>query len=442
VVLKFGTSGIRGIINETLFFEDIVKLSFACKRAIKGPYCIGRDGRKNSKLVSNIIMATLNLYGEDVLDFGMIPTPVLAFGTKKFKRNLGFQVTASHNPPSYVGIKIFNKKGMQLPRDLEIKIEKNLEGNLKNPRAKRGKTTEYNNLIYDYIDKILEALPKTRKKFRILIDSGNGMASLVVPKVLEDLGHKVISINDIIDWRFSARPSEPTKENLDATAKMVKSLDVDFAFAYDGDADRAVIINRRGEVLPDHIFTSLVLKILLKDRRGNVILSVNTSNSVEEIAKNAGCKVIRAKLGKTYEKLIEYKGIFASEPSKIIDPKWGFWEDGMYGSLLLTQSLSFDELNLEEMVKDIPVYYYKQVNLPIIKDLEKFKRKILEEDFGKEVLEINELDGIKLIFKDSWILFRLSGTEPKVRIYAESKDYNELNYLIRKGESLISSEWS
>ncbi|MEM4312216.1 MAG: hypothetical protein QXX95_07495 [Nitrososphaerales archaeon] len=437
--LKFGTSGIRGIVNETLFFEDIVKLAYSCISVVKGPYCIARDERKNSPLIYEILKTSLNLFGEDVLEFGPLPTPVLAFGTRLFKRKLGFQVTASHNPPPYTGIKIFNSKGMQLPRLLELKIEKMLKEKIIIESPKRGSLTHYDGLKKDYIRKAIETLPKTKRKLRILVDSGNGMASLIIPEALKLLGHDVISINENPIWNFPSRPSEPTPQNLFYTSKMVSKLDLDLAFAYDGDGDRAVLINREGKVLPDHIFTSLVLMNLLREKKGNVVISVNTSNCVEEVALKRGCKVIRARLGKTYERLVEKDAIFASEPSKIINPDWGLWEDGMYASLFLIQNISSEEISVEEMSKDLPLYHYKQLNLPIGNlNYEKLEKSILKENFG-EVKEIDKLDGIKLIFDDSWILFRLSGTEPKARIYAESKDYNKVKRLLQKGKRIVST---
>jgi phosphoglucosamine mutase len=441
-MLRFGTSGIRGIFNKEINLQNLLTFSKSLASLYPSPFTIARDTRLGSGIISEFLKACLSWLGVKVIDLGLLPTPILAYSTKILKANLGIEITASHNPAEYTGIKLFNYEGMSLPRDEEEIIEGKMNmGKEEDIEFKRqGNITERHDMINKYVEDLLKRLPETRRRLKIIVDCANGAGSIVTPLILSKLGHRVITLNSHTSWSFVGRNPEPTPKNLENLSKIVNSIKPDLTIAHDGDADRAVILTKDGKVIPDHEMSAVYLLIMLeRGLRGNVVLSVNMSNAVEEVAKNANCKVYRARLGKTYVELKKLNGIFSTEPSKIIDATWGFWEDGILAAATIAQYLSSNDISLKEIIAKVPKYYFTQINLVVSKkDYKRLKEVIVSHNFNKKIQSIEELDGIKLNFEDgSWLLIRFSGTEPKARSYAEAKNEKESRTLAEIGANII-----
>ena len=213
------------------------------------------------------------------------------------------------------------------------------------------------------------------------------------------------------------------------------------AIIHDGDGDRLVLITSDGNIVPDHALSYIILKIVLSRRKGDVVISVNTSSKVEELALESNCKVTRYRLGKTYEELKRRGGVYATEPSKIIDASWGYWEDGIYAAIVLVQMLSSQNVDLGELLRQVPQTFYQQLNLHVYGyDYEKIRRITTKHFTSRGVAEIQEVDGLRFVFDDqSWVLFRASGTEPKLRIYSESSSEKDSISLIDDGRKIVQS---
>jgi phosphomannomutase len=226
---------------------------------------------------------------------------------------------------------------------------------------------------------------------------------------------------------------------LKETAKLVKVTHSDLGIAHDGDGDRTVLIDDKGRIVQDQVFSSLAVLVLLdKIRKGLVIISVNTSRSVEKFVSGRGCKVKQAKLGKTFLEMKRVNGILATEPSKVTDASWGIWEDGVYAVAKIVQYISNSKDNLSGICGRIPSNFYYQKNILLERiDQNVLKQRILRR-YGKEKIE--SLDGWKIIFNDgSFSLFRISGTEPKVRIYVDSRSKNKATKLLEEGIKIVKS---
>lgn len=440
--LRFGTSGIRGIVNLSMNNKDLVTFSKSLSLLYKSPFVISRDTRKGSNLLLKTIKACLSWLGFEIIDLGLLPTPILAFSTRNLKANMGIQITASHNPSEYTGIKLFDSDGMALTRDEEKKIEekmKEVDEEKFDEKFKNGRVYSYEVATNDYINALIKILPETKRRLKIVVDCSNGVGSTATPTILKMLGHEVITINSHTSWIFPGRKPEPTLENLQETSSIVSRIKPDLAIAHDGDADRVVLLDKNGRILPDHFLSSIYLSILLEKRVGDVVLSINTSRAVEDIAREANCNVHRARLGKTFVELKRISGIFATEPSKIIDSSWGFWEDGILASTMIVQYISFNETSLKDLTRNIPTYYYVQKNIRANKrDYNLLRDEIKNYSFEKKIEGIDELDGIKINFDDkSWLLLRFSGTEQKARVYAEAKKEKDAKRLAEIGLRLI-----
>ena len=435
--VKFGTAGIRGIYGQEVSLRETISVCFAVNELLgEGRFGLGYDSRKTSAMLAMIASSAMNWYGSDVENYGLIPTPVLAYNIKASKLHAGFSITASHNPAEYAGVKVFGTDGIEFSLEAEHKVEQLME-----PAGKReekeltsfGTTFENEEAIYSYREALLKRAPPSKKIFKILVDCANGAAGGVTPGILHELGHEIVTVNAHPSGKFPGRPPEPMPETLVEVAALSKAIGADFTVAHDGDADRLVMIDELGRVVPDYMLSALVLKIILgRVKRGNVIISVNSSSALEKTARDAGCTVQRSRLGKTFEELYKRRGIYGSEPSKIVDPRWGYWEDGIYASVLVTQYLSENNLSLSKALEWIPVYHSLQKNLlpSGVLDLECVRSQMAEE-FSGQVDSFEELDGVKLNLKGGgWLMVRSSGTERKVRVYVESPNEVEARRLL------------
>lgn len=439
--VKFGTAGIRGTFGQEVSMRETIAVCYAVNELVgAGRFGLGYDSRRSSFILGIIACATMNLYGSDVDNYGMIPTPVLAFNIRQNKLHAGFSVTASHNPPEYAGVKVFGTEGIEFSIEEEKKLEALMQKRTDHVKHETessfhyGSTFDNEEAIFTYREAVLKRAPETKRKFKILVDCANGTSGPVTPTILSELGHNIVTVNAHPSPLFPGRLPEPMAETLGEVANLSHSIGADFTIAHDGDADRLVMIDAKANVVPDYALATLILKTTIeKAKRGTVIISLNSSNALEKVALESGCRVIRSRIGKTFQELYRRKGIYASEPSKIVDPKWGYWEDGMSAGIMLTQYLSEHNMTLDEALNSIPKYYNYQRNIPTtsVVDYNRVKE-VVSSNIGNQVQSIEDFDGVKVLLKgnDAWFMIRSSGTERKVRIYVESKVESEARSLL------------
>jgi phosphomannomutase len=376
--------------------------------------------------------------GSDVLIFGLVPTPVLAYGTRHEKCRAGFAVTASHNPVEFSGMKVFDGSGMEISQEDEARVERALAVDSWKANRNFGVRKERDDMLEMYRQELRSRFSPVANGLTILVDCANGPGALVTPWILGELGHRVIPLNAHISWKFPARPPEPTSDNIRDTAKLVVGFRADLGFAHDGDADRLVMINSAGHVIPDSVVSILAMRAL-NVKSHPVVLSENTSSAVAEEIEGTGGRVVRSRVGKTFAKIAQENAVFATEPSKMVDPSWGMWEDGIYASVLISDFLSKnkDVMNFVSMGTG---WHYRQLNLRFGIDKEKLRQTINESLSRFRIIEERDLDGMKFVFKDgSWIMFRTSGTEPVTRVYCESKDPARLQELVDEGIKCVQA---
>jgi phosphomannomutase len=219
---------------------------------------------------------------------------------------------------------------------------------------------------------------------------------------------------------------------------MVPTLGVDFGFAHDGDADRLVMVDSMGNIVPDSILAILALRGLGM-RSGAVVISENSSSAVAEEAERLGLSVKRSRVGKTFAVLEAEGGVFAAEPSKVVDPKWGLWEDGINASAIVSTLLASDRGLLGRTMQEVQ-WRYRQTNIKSTVRMDILHAKARESFKKFRVVEERNLDGLKLVLSDgSWVMFRPSGTEPMMRIYCESKDPQQLEALTQLGVQCVEA---
>ncbi|MAF89199.1 MAG: phosphoglucosamine mutase [archaeon] len=410
----FGTSGIRGLYPDFVSAELFTKIGLSLGTQAEGVVCVGRDFRTSSKQLQSALVSGFLSTGAEVLDAGACPTPVLAYATKKFKASAGAIITASHNPPEFNGVKLWQSDGSAYSPEMEKEIENLIESG----KVKRvGWEDIQNSRPIEALERYMEGITAAfslEGGLKTVSDCGNGSATLTAPEILSRVSNNV-SIFDKPDGMFPNRLSEPSEKNLSELKKKVITSKADVGFAFDGDGDRVAVIDNQG----DFVKQDTLLAILAKSEIGKnatIAVPVDTSMAIDEI----GAKVIRTKVGDVYvsEALKKEKGTFGGEASGCyIFPEVHLCPDGLLAAMKILETIEISGKSMSELVAEIPSY-------PILRgvvegDREKSFKK-LSENAKKLGGELSETDGIRIQLEDAWILVRKSGTEEKVRITVEA----------------------
>jgi phosphomannomutase len=448
----FGTAGIRGRyldkVRPGLAYD--IGVSVAAHVGGRGTITVGHDVRTTSPLLALSAGSGVMSGGVDAIFLGLVPTPVLAYSVPHTKSKAGIMITASHNPPPDNGIKVFQYNGMEYTEKMEEELELIMQVKSKFHATwdQVGRLIDAKEIGEDYVDEISSVLRPRSIKYvpKIYIDCSNGAASNYTPRILRKMGAKIFSANCHPDGYFPGHEPEPRQDVLEPFLPVAASLGPDVIMAHDGDADRlAVLTTRRGFVKQD-VIIALYSKYKLLEGRGTIIVSIDVGNSVFDVVEKYGGRIVRSKLGKIHEKLLEHPGaLLAAEPWKLIDPKWGLWVDGIYQATLLAKMMMEEGATMDDLLSDIPTYPWARLSIPIaemLENQEEFYEKLKERFMSTmgEYESMSTLDGIRLDFADkSWVLVRMSGTEPKVRIYIEGNDNNRVDELIEKSLALTKS---
>jgi phosphomannomutase/phosphoglucomutase len=466
----FGTNGIRGIFGNDLSIEFIIDISYSIGCFFeKGPIVLGYDGRSTSFAISKIVTSVLLSMGINVYNMGLTPTPCLQFTVKNLNFRGGIMITASHNPPEYNGLKPISHNGIEISRKDEQYIEDiyHKKEFTKMSFLNFGHPFRLEDAIEKYVDRVLsfvdvEAIKQC--KFKIVMDFGNGVQSLVAPLIAKKLGCEILIINGNIDGSFSARGSEPKMDNLTDLTELVKKNNADMGVAYDGDGDRSIFCDEVGVIHWGDKTGSILAHYLIKYKKlkTSVVCPVNSSLLISKICASLNNKLIFTKVGS-----VEVTHCMKNTNSLIgFEENGGFFygllnevRDGAIATTLMLDMLSYYRQNPTEII--LPKNNYdceSGVSLShiykIFNNTHQHKSSIklsnIEDiphvlDLCKNhgsVKKIEEMDGIKLwLDDDSWIMFRPSGTEPLLRIYAESDDKSLLDSKTREYAELIKKSF-
>ncbi len=440
----FGTAGIRGPIDSKVTPELALNVGKALGTYINsGKIVIGRDARTSSVMLENALISGLLSTGCDVIELGLIPTPMLAWATNKLG-DAGVMITASHNPPTDNGIKVFNENGVEF----YLEQEEELERIIFSQSYKIAKWDEIGkvkklDLKERYINAVLKFV-EHETNLTVLYDGANGTGSMIAPYLLREMGARVISINAHLDGHFPGRKPEPRYENIAYLGDLVRQLDVDLAIAQDGDADRIAVFDEKGNYIPEDTLIALFARLYVEENKGGVVVtSINTSFRIDKVVQNAGGKVYRVPLGQLHDGIKKYHAIFAAEPWKFIHPKFGMWIDSFVTMGLLIKLIDEEKRPLSEIVKEIPQYPLIKKNVKCPDELKpkvmEVARNELERKLKDEIKEVLTISGVRFNLKDgSWVLVRPSGTEPKIRVVVEGQTEKKMRELFELAYGIVS----
>lgn len=444
----FGTDGVRGIANTELNCELAYKLGRAggyvlTKGKDKVKVVVGKDTRVSGDMLESALIAGLMSVGCDIITVGVIPTPGVAYLTKHYNADCGVVISASHNPVEYNGIKFFNEHGYKLDDSIELEIESyidDIERVEVHPTGdKVGKKIHEHDAVRDYVDYLKTIVNIDFNGLKVVLDCANGAAYKVAPMVFEELGADVVAINNTPDGNnINDKCGSTHPEGLQEAVLKNKA---DLGLAYDGDADRLIAVNEKGQIVDgDHIMilSAIYLKKQNKLAKDTLVVTVMSNIGLVIAAKENNINLATTAVGDRYV-LEEMKNsgynLGGEQSGHMIFLDYNTTGDGTLSSLVLAQIVKEEGKTLSELAAVMNQYPQVLVNARIKNEN---KNRYMEIPEIKDEIERIE----KLMDGCGRVLIRPSGTEPLVRVMLEGKDEGQLKELATNLANLIQEKLS
>ena len=422
---------IRGIypkeINENVIEQIAKAISIKCLKNNIPEICVGRDGRLSGESLLDCLSESLSGFGINVINIGLVSTPLLYFAAKKNKHKSGIMITGSHNPKNYNGVKMVINDNPVSGSEIYKLIDKD------KPSTKKKGTIVYKDIKKEYIQEVKENVD-INNKVKIVIDCGNGAAGCIAPDLFKSMGCEVIELFSEVDGNFPNHHPDPGKiENLNDLISQVKESDADLGIAFDGDGDRVGLVTNEGKVIyPDKIMM-ILSKDILSSKKGSIIFDVKCSNLLPDIISSHGGKPIMSPTGHFHIKnaIKRHNPLLAGEMSGHIffNDKWYGFDDGHYSGARIIEIVSKENRKISEIENELPLLYSTpELNIDVT-DETKFK---IIEDFSKECSLDGEkitIDGLRINFENGWGLLRASNTTPKLVLRFEGNSVDDLNQI-------------
>jgi phosphoglucosamine mutase len=441
----FGSSGIRGIVNKEITPALTQRIGAALATIHQGGTAIvGRDARISGQMLEGTLVSGLASAGMDSIAIGLVPTPLSAWTVKYLGADAGIEITASHNPARYNGLKIFNNEGMSLTQKEQLEVENVLENELYRlaPWDCVG-TVETIFPIEDYINELSLSI-ELNFADKIACDLFNGATCTVAPLLMDEFSLRVDFINGVAEGTFPSGNPEPSEKSLKRLGKFMTSREITIGFGFDGDGDRMMLVDSSGKMVdPDRLLASFAAYVVEKNQGGTVVTHVGASMSVDEMVKKAGGNVIRTPVGDAFitEAMEENQSVFGGEPvGTWVHPDVHMCPDGLLSALKLLEALQETGVKLEEFLRETPSFPLRREKLECPHNKKGSALKYISSNYRdtfNNVQSINTVDGVRLELEEGWVLIRPSGTEPLIRITVEAKKNQYVKEYIEKGILLI-----
>ncbi len=423
---------IRGIVPEQINELSIKAIASAiatkCYDEKVHELALGRDGRLSGSKIINALSQELRLLGINIVNVGIVTSPLLYFAAKKLNSMSGVMITGSHNPKNYNGFKIvINDKPVSGTEMLSLISNEIIHS------KEAGSEIFKEDLMKEYISEVIAQTSKSSKKIKVVVDCGNGSAGEIAPRLMRALGHEVIELFCEIDGNFPNHHPDPGKpENLQDLIRTVKKEGADIGIAFDGDGDRLGVVSNLGEIIyPDQLMMIFSKSVLQNSQNKEIVFDVKCTNLLGEIITNAGGIPIMSPTGHFHIKntLKKTNAPLAGEMSGHIffNDQWYGFDDGHYSAFRLIEIMKNSQSSLSSIFQELPkAFSTPEMNIDVDEN-KKFKIVegfITNSDFGDG--EKNTVDGLRVNFKDGWGLLRASNTTPKLVLRFEAKSHARL----------------
>jgi phosphomannomutase len=450
--LMVSVSGVRGRVAESLTPEIIARFTAAygsylrAERDKRPLVIVGRDSRTSGPMFVRAVVSALQSVGCDVREVGIAPTPTCLYAIKHYHADGAIVVTASHNPVEWNALKFASWEGMfldaeQAPRMREFLDEKQIH------RAhwdELGVVDVDNDVVSRHLNAVLcvpylDINKLKRRRFKVALDCVHGAGSVLLPRLLEELGCEVVVIGGTPDGRFPREP-EPVAANLGDLEQLVRDTGADIGFATDPDADRLSLVSNEGKAIGEDFTLALAAMLVLRHKQGPVVTNLSTSRVMEDVAAAAGVPLIRAAVGEiNVARRMEAEGavIGGEGNGGVILPDVHLTRDSAVAASLVLQMLLESGKSVAELVRAQPAYV-------IVKDKLPRDAGSLDAAYGKlekklAAPEADRQDGLRLAWPQErrWLHLRASGTEPILRIIAEAPDEKGARELVAQARTAL-----
>ncbi|MFV2066082.1 MAG: phosphoglucosamine mutase [Pirellulales bacterium] len=437
-------SGLRGIVGQSLSPSVAVHyVALFAEELPHGPVVVTRDGRDSGAMYADAVRSGLTAVGRDSLDGGIAATPTTGVLLRAHAAAGGVQISASHNPSEYNGIKLFSRHGRVLPGDQGARLADRYRSDqpkwvehtaLGHPSALRDSVGRHAELVRGIVD-----VDRVRsRRFRVLLDANHGAGAVLGQPLLEQLGCQLTLLGSTPDGHF-AHPPEPTEANLADICSAIRAAGVDIGFCQDPDADRLAVIDAEGRYLGEESTLAMCVDHVLRQRTGPVVTNCATSRMVEDLAKKHGAPFFRAAVGEAnvVDSMLDHCAVLGGEGNGgVIDPRVGLVRDSFVGMALLLDAMAARDCTIGELADSLPRYSIHKTKIPLAAERVTAGLDALEDHFSDAA--VDRMDGLRLDWPDCWLLVRPSNTEPIVRGIAEARTGAEAERLCAQAASVLA----
>lgn len=438
-------SGLRGVIGESLSPQSAIR--YACSFAAhldKGPVVITRDGRATGRMLADAVRSGLQAVGRDVIDADVAATPTTGVLVREHRAAGGIQISASHNPPEYNGLKLIGSSGHVISAAAGENVRRQYDAGRIDwvSHAAIGRLIDCPDSTAEHEKLVLATVDVDRIRaatFKVALDSNRGSGSVLGRQLLIDLGCELEVLGGQPDGKFE-HPAEPTEENLASVLPHVARLGVDVTFCQDPDADRLAVIDQSGRYLGEEYTLAMCVDHVLRQKKGPIVTNCSTSRMSEDLAKKYNVPFFRSAVGEAnvVDVMRQHDAILGGEGNGgVIDPRVGFIRDSFVGMALLLDAMAQRGAKISQLADELPRYAIvkTKINLPpekVAAGLDALAKKLSD-------ARADRLDGLRLDWPDAWLLVRPSNTEPIVRAIAEASTKAAAEKLCRTAAELLAS---
>jgi phosphomannomutase len=434
-------SGLRGLVGDGL--DPAVAVEFAAAYAstcAAGPIVVGHDGRVSAPVFLSAVVAGITATGRDALVVGPTATPTLGRLVRDQRAAGGVQISASHNPPQYNGLKFFQPEGMVLGaaagRAVLDRFERKDLAWAPWDALGRVRTLEQpDDAHLASVLKLVDVAAIRKKAFTVLLDACHGAGGRMGAALLRELGCKAVVLGGQPDGLYDHTP-EPTETNLKSVAALVPAAGAAVGFAQDPDADRLALIDETGRYIGEELTLALAASRRLAPKAGPVVINLSTSSVTEQVARALGCPVHRTPVGEIHvvERMRAEQAVLGGEGNGgVIDPRVGFVRDSFVGMALVLDLLAALDAPLSSLVDALPRFAMIKDHYPLTDPAGASGVAELWDRITARYPEAtaDRCDGLRLDWPGRWVHVRASNTEPIVRVIAEAATADEARTLAR-----------
>ncbi len=444
--LIISVSGLRGIVGETLTPEIAVRYVQAFAAGLEdGPLVISQDGRATGPALAAAIRDGLFAAGRDVIDASVAATPTTGILVREHSAAGGIQISASHNPAEYNGLKLFGADGRVVPASVgqQVLDRYRSESCLFSESTRTPSDSPCEDTTTAHWEKIAAQVDVDRiraARISVLLDANHGSGALLGVRLLEELHCDVTLLGGVPDGQFDHQP-EPTAENLSEVLDTLIGSQAAIGFCQDPDADRLAVIDEWGHYIGEEYTLALCTDHLLRKSKGPVVTNCSTSRMTQDVAARFGVAFSRSAVGEANvaDEMLRVGAVIGGEGNGgVIHPEIGYVRDSFIAMAMLLDAMAARQLPISRLTEELPHYVMSKQKVPLEREQLADVMARVQSHFGDA--EVSALDGLRFDWPGKWVLVRASNTEPIIRIMSEAETAGEADRLCQEVEHLIGED--